>query len=252
MTALDVFTYTGQQVNIVLIDNEPWFVANDIAAVLDLGNVRSSLALLDDDERGVHTVDTLGGQQSLTIVSEAGLYSLILRSRKPEAKAFKRWITHDVLPAIRKTGSYSAPVAEITRRDMALAVLAAEDEADRQRARAEVAESFKEAIEVNDGLTPREFHKQYLSDISEREFFEFLYSRKLLIDQRNQRVDAHGRPKPGRQHSHPSYLGKEFFYLFPTLDRDGIRREKTRVRPGEPELALLSYCNQFMLRAVSV
>jgi prophage antirepressor-like protein len=251
MTALDIFTYADQPVKTVLIDNEPWFVANDVAVILDLGNVRSSLALLDDDERGVHSVDTLGGQQSLTVVSESGLYSLILRSRKSEAKAFKRWITHDVLPAIRKTGSYAAPVAEITRRDMALAVLAAEDEADRQRERAEIAESFKEAIEVNDGLTPREFHKQYLSDVSERAFFDFLYSRKLLIDQRNHRVDANGKPKAGRQHGHPSYTGKEFFYLFPTLDRDNIRREATRVRPGAPELALLSYCNRFMARQVA-
>ena len=61
---------------------------------------------IDDDEKGLHTMQTPGGQQEMSIVSEAGLYSLILRSRKPEAKAFKRWITHEVLPAIRKTGGY--------------------------------------------------------------------------------------------------------------------------------------------------
>lgn len=108
MTALNIFTYSSQQVRTVVIDGEPWFVAADIASVLDLGNVRSSLALLDDDERGVHTMDTLGGVQSVTVINEPGLYSLILRSRKAEAKTFKRWITHEVLPAIRKTGQFGS------------------------------------------------------------------------------------------------------------------------------------------------
>jgi anti-repressor protein len=90
----------------VTVDGEPWFVAADVCAVLDLGNPRSSLALLDDDEKGVHTVDTPGGPQQVTVINEPGLYSLVLRSRKTEAKLFKRWITHEVLPAIRATGSY--------------------------------------------------------------------------------------------------------------------------------------------------
>jgi len=107
MSALELFTYSGQQVRTVIVDGEPWFVATDVAAILDLGNVRTSLALLDDDEKGVRTVDTLGGPQSLGVVNEPGLYSLIIRSRKAEAKAFKRWLTHDVLPQIRQTGKYA-------------------------------------------------------------------------------------------------------------------------------------------------
>jgi anti-repressor protein len=73
--------------------------------MLELGSLRSSLALLDD-EKGVHSIDILGGVQQVTIVNEAGMYSLVLTSRKPEAKQFKRWITHEVLSSIRKTGSY--------------------------------------------------------------------------------------------------------------------------------------------------
>lgn len=88
---------------------EPWFVANDVCEALGLSNPRSSLALLDEDEKGVHSMDTPGGTQNLAIVSEAGLYSLILRSRKPEAKAFKRWVTHEVMPAIRRHGVYATP-----------------------------------------------------------------------------------------------------------------------------------------------
>jgi anti-repressor protein len=94
------------QLRIVDQNGEPWFVAADVCQALDLGNPRSSIALLDDDEKGVHTMDTPGGKQEISIISESGLYSLVLRSRKPEAKKFKRWITHEVLPSIRKHGAY--------------------------------------------------------------------------------------------------------------------------------------------------
>ena len=101
--------YKDNPVRIIEKDGEPWFVAKDVCNVLELANPRSSMALLDEDERGVHSMDTPSAKQEMAIISEAGLYSLILRSRKPEAKAFKRWVTHEVLPSIRKTGAYLAP-----------------------------------------------------------------------------------------------------------------------------------------------
>ena len=101
--------YKNSPIRIVEKDGEPWFVAKDVCDILALGNPRSSIALLDEDERGVHSMDTPSGKQEMGIISEAGLYSLILRSRKPEAKAFKRWVTHEVLPSIRKTGAYLSP-----------------------------------------------------------------------------------------------------------------------------------------------
>lgn len=108
MTAVEVFAFpqTGKQVRTVVRDGEPWFVARDVCAVLGIVEAHRSLASLDDDEKGRHSVTTPGGPQDVTVVNEPGLYSLILRSRKPEAKAFKRWITHEVLPAIRRTGRY--------------------------------------------------------------------------------------------------------------------------------------------------
>ena len=81
-----------------------WFVAADVCRALGLENSRQTLSYLDDDEKGVIISDALGGKQEMSTINEPGLYSLILRSRKPEAKAFKRWITHEVIPAIRKTG----------------------------------------------------------------------------------------------------------------------------------------------------
>lgn len=88
-------------------DGEVWFVGNDVCRVLDLANPRSSMALLHEDEKGVHSMDTPGGQQDMTVVSEAGVYRLVFKSRKPVAERFKRWLAHDVIPAIRKTGSYA-------------------------------------------------------------------------------------------------------------------------------------------------
>ena len=104
-----VKVYKNSPVRIVEKDGEPWFVARDVCKVLEITKVDSAIRNLDADEKGAHTVSTPGGNQEMTIVSEAGLYSLILRSRKPEAKAFKRWVTHEVLPSIRKTGAYLSP-----------------------------------------------------------------------------------------------------------------------------------------------
>nr|DAF23136.1 MAG TPA: repressor domain protein [Caudoviricetes sp.] len=101
------FTYGDSSLRVVEIDSQPWFVAKDVCDILGLGNMHSSLAALDEDERGLHTMDTPSGTQEMTIISEPGLYSLILRSRKPEAKTFKRWVTHEVLPSIRKHGVYA-------------------------------------------------------------------------------------------------------------------------------------------------
>lgn len=93
-------------------DGEPWFVAVDVCKSLDIGNSRQALTRLDEDEKGVISTDTLGGEQQMSIVNEPGLYSLVLGSRKPETKAFKRWITHEVIPQIRKTGAYLSPVID--------------------------------------------------------------------------------------------------------------------------------------------
>ena len=104
-----VKVYKNSPVRIVEKGGEPWFVAKDVCKALEITKVDSAIRNLDADEKGAHTVSTPGGNQEMGIVSEAGLYSLILRSRKPEAKAFKRWVTHEVLPSIRKTGAYLSP-----------------------------------------------------------------------------------------------------------------------------------------------
>lgn len=107
-----VFPVTSQTVRTILIDGEPWWVAKDVCEVLDLDQVSRATSRLDDDEKGVTSITTLGGNQDMAIINEAGLYSLILTSRKPDAKRFKKWVTHEVLPTIRKTGSYNTRPVE--------------------------------------------------------------------------------------------------------------------------------------------
>jgi hypothetical protein len=97
-------------------DGEPWFLLTEVCKKLGIGNPSNVAASLDDDEKGIVTIDILGGKKRVRIVNESGLYSVILRSRKPEAKAFKKWVTSEVLPSIRKTGGYGGRVPEFIRR----------------------------------------------------------------------------------------------------------------------------------------
>lgn len=105
----EIKTFSSERfgsIRALALNDEPWFVSKD---VLDgLGVDRTAMRKLDDDEKGVYSIHTLGGDQQVSIVSEPGFYKLVMRSRKPEAKAFQRWVTHEVLPSIRRDGAYVA------------------------------------------------------------------------------------------------------------------------------------------------
>lgn len=105
---VEVFNFNQNRtpIRVQVINNEPWFVAKDVCDVLEHSNHKMAVKNLDDDEKGVSSVYSLGGAQQTTIINESGLYSLIFQSRKPEAKAFRKWVTSEVLPAIRKKGYY--------------------------------------------------------------------------------------------------------------------------------------------------
>lgn len=98
-----LFEYQRKHLRTITKDGEPWFVAKDACSFLDLDDVSKAVACLDDDEKGTNSIPALGGEQEMICVNETGLYSLILGSREPEAKAFKRWITHEVIPSIHNT-----------------------------------------------------------------------------------------------------------------------------------------------------
>lgn len=110
--AVQTFDFNGLTLRALLVEGEARFIAKDVADVLGYGLTGDMLRNLDEDEKGMQIVHTPGGRQQMATITESGLYSAILRSRKPEAKAFKRWVTHDVLPAIRKTGAYEKPKTE--------------------------------------------------------------------------------------------------------------------------------------------
>ncbi|MCT2357038.1 phage antirepressor [Brevibacterium casei] len=126
MRDLQIFNYQDKPVRTLLVDGEPWFVLADLAKVLGIAAPGRLASRLDEGVRQAHTLQTAGGPQNLTIVSEAGMYEVVIRSDKPEAVAFRRWITHEVLPSIRKTGGYGQ--VELTREQLlARAVLESQE-----------------------------------------------------------------------------------------------------------------------------
>ena len=109
MNKIQIFKYRTNDVRTVQMDGEPWFVLKDVCKVLDLGTTAKVAERLDADEKGMNQIHTPGGMQSVTVINESGLYNVILRSDKPEAKPFRKWVTSEVLPAIRKHGAYMTP-----------------------------------------------------------------------------------------------------------------------------------------------
>ena len=104
----------GASVRMQMIQDEPLFAAKDVCELLGLDNSRQAVSRLDDDEKGVINSDTLGGKQELTFVNESGMYALIFQSRKPQARVFRKWVTGEVLPSLRKYGYYVDPGAQLT------------------------------------------------------------------------------------------------------------------------------------------
>lgn len=179
------------EVRTMNIGGEPWFVGKDVAGVLGYSNPNDALKKrVDADDKGVAKCDTLGGAQELTIINESGLYSLVLSSKLPTAKAFKRWITHDVIPSIRKNGGYIAGQESMTAEElMAKALLVAkktieEKEAELSRKQVEnaimapKADYFDELVDRNLLTGIRETAKEL--GVKQKVFVDFLLDKKYL------------------------------------------------------------------------
>lgn len=135
------------EIRVAEINGDPWMVGKDIAVALGYTNPRKALNdHVDDEDKGVTKCDTLGGPQEMTIINESGLYSLVLSSKLPGAKKFRRWVTSEVLPSIRKTGGYIAATAEMSDAEiMARALLVANDTIKRRGVRIQALEAQAEA-----------------------------------------------------------------------------------------------------------
>lgn len=191
MNNIQIFKYENNDVRTVELNGEPWFVGKDVAAVLEYSNPRKALAdHVDQEDKGVTKCDTLGGVQELTIINESGLYSLILSSKLPTAKQFKRWVTSEVLPSIRKNGGYISGQEQLTPSElMAKALLVANKTlAERDARISELtvqnaimqpkAEYFDELVDRNLLTSFRETAKQL--GVEEKKFISFLMEKKYI------------------------------------------------------------------------
>ena len=189
-------------VRTIIRDGEPWFVAADVCRALELGDTHKAVERLDDDEKGRSSIPTPGGAQELLIISEPGLYSLVLGSRKPEAKAFKRWITHEVIPAIRKHGGYltSPTIEELLDNPDMIVELALKLKAEREKR--EMLESellaAKPKVEYFDELVDRETLTGIREtakelDWSERKFTRFLLEKGFAYRDQKSRLQPYAK-----------------------------------------------------------
>jgi anti-repressor protein len=113
--SIQIFNFESTQVRTIIRDGEPWFVASDICRILEISNNTDALKRIDEDDRTLVLIEGASNGLPVNAVNESGLYALILGSRKPDAKRFKKWVTSEVLPTIRKTGSYAVPQFEIPK-----------------------------------------------------------------------------------------------------------------------------------------
>ena len=196
MNNMQIFKYENNDVRTVEINGEPWFVLKDVCGVLGLSNHKVTAQRLDRDEVSqTYLTDSIGRKQETTVINESGLYSVILRSDKPEAKPFRKWVTSEVLPSIRKNGGYIAGQEQLSPEElMAKALLVANKTlAEREARISELtvqntimlpkAQYFDELVDRNALTNFRETAKEL--GISEKAFIRFLIDKKYIF--RNQR-----------------------------------------------------------------
>lgn len=196
MAEVQIFNYNGNEVRTVQVNDETWWVLKDVCDILSIKNSRDIFDRLDDDEKGVDSIDTLGGKQNMQIINESGLYNVILRSDKPEAKPFRKWVTSEVLPSIRKHGAYmtaeTLEQAILNPDTMIRLCTALKDEQEKNKAlqlansqlavekqiMQPKADYFDELVERNLLTSFRETAKQF--GIKERSFINLLIDKKYI------------------------------------------------------------------------
>ena len=198
MNEMQTFVYSGAEVRTVRKDGAPWFVLKDVCQVLDLGSPHKVAERLDPDEKGRNLIPTPGGSQETTVISESGLYNVILRSDKPEAKPFRKWVTAEVLPAIRRSGGYIAGQNDLSPAElMAKAIKVAEQTLAERDARisslqvqnaimAPKADYFDELVERNTLTSFRDTAKEL--GIPPRKFTQFLLDKKYIYRDKKEKL----------------------------------------------------------------
>lgn len=236
MNELQVFNYNGNEVRTIQKDGEPWWVLKDVCEVLGLSSPHKVFDRLDEDEKGRNQIPTPGGEQEMTVVNESGLYNVILRSDKPEAKPFRKWVTSEVLPSIRKHGAYMTPETleqAILNPDMMIKLCTAlKDEQDKNKALQAVnssltvdnqimkpkADYFDELVDRNLLTNFRETAKQL--QVKEKEFIRFLLEKKFIYR------DKRGKIQPYADKNNGLFEVKEF-----SNEKTGFASTQTLITP---------------------
>lgn len=237
MNELQIFNYNGNEVRTIQKDGEPWWVLKDVCEVLDISQAVRVAERLDEDEVSqTHITDSLGRQQSTYIINESGLYNVILRSDKPEAKPFRKWVTSEVLPSIRKHGAYMTPETleqAILNPDMMIKLCTAlKDEQDKNKALQAVnssltvdnqimkpkADYFDELVDRNLLTNFRETAKQL--QVKEKDFIRFLLEKKFIYR------DKRGKIQPYADKNNGLFEVKEF-----SNEKTGFASTQTLITP---------------------
>lgn len=244
------FDYAGQQVRTVLVDGEPWFVLADLCSVLGL--VRSASAVaerLDDGVRRTYPiVDSLGRIQQATVVSEPGMYEVVIRSDKPEAVAFRRWITHEVIPAIRKTGAY-VQVEEPREVQVARALIASAEIIKEQSAQIEQLTPSAEAWDALAADSDRDLSVREAAQVLCRDGISIGQNRLFVVLRDIHWIDQHNAPY--QQHVDNGRLvrkitdytddyGQRFVKVQPRITVKGLAAIRTHLSKPGPDLRVVT------------
>lgn len=227
--------------------------APGVARALGFRMASDMMRSVPEGEKGYANLRTPGGEQQITFLTEPGFYRVIGQrqasrikdeSLREQVERFQSWFYGTVLPSIRKTGGYalgaevdlSDPLAEIeaanARSQKAVEIARFErDRADKAEKQVAVEQRHRRAIEGGDGILLTDFGKKYFSEVRHTDFFEHLYAKRWLIDQRGTRLNANGEVRDGYDHRKPTYKGRPFIYEHDTGNHGGRRRFQSRVRP---------------------
>jgi prophage antirepressor-like protein len=249
MSDLTPYDFEGATVRVASRGGGLWFVSTDVCGVLGLHHAGSAMRILDADEKGVHKTHTLGGMQELSIISEPGFYKLVGRSRKPEARRFDRWVRHEVLPSLRRTGAYGPASQPIDLTDSNFVLKLLEAQATKALAEGKRADAAEQRVAV---LAPRAAALDELAassgsasiseaakllNVKQGRFFSYLEEKQWIF----RRLDSDG--TPGRWLARAEPLDRKWLEHAATsyLNRYGDRVMDRQVRVTAAGIARLSF-----------
>lgn len=239
MADITPFDFHGHQVRVLVADDgEPRWVAADVAKILGYRNAEGMTRNLRARHKGAQIVCTPSGDQTMTVLTEGGLYAAVLKSRRPDAEEFQDWVTDEVLPTIRRHGGYlTEQKIEQVLTDPDTIIRLATDLKDERARRVQVErknvalDKWKRATEAGDGLKLTDFRDKYFTSVPKMTFFQHLYESHWIKNEHGWRQHADGSPKDGPNHMAPLRKANGVLYRHDNGSHGGKKRLQTRVKP---------------------